>query len=164
MTEDEICELYSGEYAISRYVVTKPNLHRRLRAINRRKDSFEQIKPYNFILIGQPAESGENGEPIHPVTKFTSNFEEAAFQPFIDYNTGKRHPGGSQLYWKQLPEAIRDYLNHPESKFANGERAGKMKRKRLQIENTTYVGKEATELERTEILGLSRDTYAEYNT
>jgi hypothetical protein len=164
MTEGEICELYSGEYAISRYAVTKPNLHRRLKAINCSKDSCKQVKPYNFILIGQPAEIGVNGQPVHPVTKFTSHVAEAPFQPFIDYNTGKRHPGGSQLYWKQLPETIRDYLNHPESKFSNGERTGKMKRQHLPLDDAqiSYIGKEADEIEETETLGGAKESYVEY--
>ena len=41
LSEDELCEKYSGEYAVSKYAVTKPNLHRRLREINRQQGHLE---------------------------------------------------------------------------------------------------------------------------
>jgi len=165
-SEDELCEEYTGQYAISRYTVTNPSLHSRLRAINRGKDLSKQIKPFNFVLVGSPEDIGEGDKPIHPVTRFTSNIEQAPFQDFIDYNTGKRYPGRSQLYWKQLLSVIRDYLNHPESKFLNGDEVGKMKRRHLFIseEGIRYIGKEANEIEDTEILGVSADSYVEYGT
>ena len=33
------------------------------------KEISKQIKPFNFVLVGQAAESGTDGEPIHPITK-----------------------------------------------------------------------------------------------
>ncbi len=165
MSEEKLCEEYENEYAISRYAITRPSLHRRLKAINRGKDPCKQIKSYNFILIGQPAESDKNGQPIQPVTKFTSHVEEAPYQPFIDYNTGKRYPGGSQVYWKQLPEAIREYLNHPESKSSNGTLAGKMRRGRVHITceaQIGYIGKETNKVEENEILTAIEDFYTKY--
>ncbi len=110
--------------------------------------------------------SGGTGEPIHPVTKFTSHVDEAPFQPFIDYNTGKRYLGGNQLYWKTLPEIIREYVNHPENKFINGDKVGRMKRRHLFIteQNVKYLGKEANEIEETEIFGTSEKSYVEYGT
>ncbi len=141
MTETELCDKYSGEHAVTKYAVTKPSLHRRLRAINRSKNIAKQVKPFNFVLIGQPTELGDQGEPIHPITKFTKNTEQAPFQPFIDYNTGKPYLGGSQLYWKTLPSVIRDYVNHPESKFRNGERYGIMKRRHLHVEKEVTSAK-----------------------
>lgn len=165
LSEDELCDMYSGEYAVSKYAVTTPHLHRRLREINRQKGISKQIKPFNFILVGQAAESGRDGEPIHPVTRFTKRAEEAPFQLFIDYNTGRRYPGGSQLYWKPLSTIVREYLNHPETKFRNGQQTGKMKRRHLRIQKShiRYIGKEATELEETEALGVDNETYVEYH-
>jgi hypothetical protein len=164
LSEDKLCEEYSGEYAVAKYAVTKPSLHRRLRGINRRKEISKQIKPFNFVLVGQAAESGRDGEPINPITRFTKGSEKAPFQPFIDYNTGKRYPGGNQLYWKPLSTTVRDYLNHAESKFRNGQRTGKMKRRHLyiQIAHIHYIGKEADEIEETEVLGVSDRCYVQY--
>jgi hypothetical protein len=124
----------------------------------------KQIKPFNFVLVGQPAESGPDSEPIHPITRFTKRTEEAPFQTFIDYNTGKRYPGGSQLYWKTLSTIVREYLNHPETKFRNGHQRGKMRRRHLHIQKRQihYIGKEADEIEESEVLGLPERSYVEY--
>jgi hypothetical protein len=150
LSEDELCEMYSGEYAVSKYAVTTPHLHRRLREINRRKGTRRQIKPFNFVLVGQPEEASDTGEPIRPITKFTKRPDEAPFQPFIDYNTGERYAGSSQLYWKPLPSMMREYLDHPESKFQNGAHTGKMKRRHLTVQKAhiQYIGKEADQRER----------------
>ncbi len=163
MTETELCDEYSGDHAVTKYAVTKPSLHRRLRAINRSKNVAKQVKPFNFVLIGQPTEVGEDGEPIHPITKFTKNTQQAPFQPFIDYITGKQYPGGSQLYWKTLPFVIRDYVNHPESKFRKGELTGKLKRRHLRVEKRVYIGKEANEIEQSELLGALEKSYVLYH-
>jgi hypothetical protein len=164
LSEDELCEMYSGEYSVSKYAVSKPNLHRRLREINRQKYISKQIKPFNFVLVGQAAESGSDDEPIHPVTRFTKRTEEAPFQSFVDYNTGKRYAVGSQLYWKPLSSMMREYLDHPESKFLNGAHTGKMKRRHLHIQKAHihYIGKEADQIEQTEILGVDDESYMEY--
>jgi hypothetical protein len=165
LSEDELCEKYSGEYAVTKYAVTTPHLHRRLRKINRNRDIRKQIKPFNFVLIGQPEVLSDTGEPIHPITRFTKRTEEAPFQPFIDYNTGERYPGGSQLYWKTLSSMMREYLDHPESKFHNGAQTGKMKRRHLHIQKKDqihYIGKEADQIEQTEILGVDDESYVEY--
>ncbi len=164
MTETELCDEFSGDHAVTKYAVTKPSLHRRLRAINRSKDVANQVKPFNFVLIGQPTEIGEDGEPIHPITKFTKNTHQAPFQPFIDYNTGKRYPGNNQLYWKDLSSVIRDYVSHPETKFRNGSKEGKMQRRHLQIDRISYIGKEANEIEQADILGMAPHSYEKYCT
>jgi hypothetical protein len=164
LSEGELYEEYSGEYAVSKYAVSKPNLHRRLREINQQKEVSKQIKPFNFVLVGQAAEFGPNDEPIHPITRFTRKTEEAPFQPFIDYNSGKRYSGGSQLYWRPLSTIVHEYLNHPETKFRNGQQTGKMQRRHLHIHRGRihYIGKEADELEETGILGADDESYVEY--
>jgi hypothetical protein len=162
LSEDALCETYSGEYAVTKYAVTTPHLHRRLQEINRQKDICKQIKSFNFVLIGQPEELSDTGEPIHPITRFTKRIKEAPFQTFIDYNTGKRYASGSQLYWKPLSTIVREYLNHPESKFRNGQQTGKMKRRHFHVQkdHIHYIGKEADQIEQTEVLGISE--YVEY--
>jgi hypothetical protein len=164
LSEGELCEEYSGEYAVSKYAVSKPNLHRRLREINQQNEISKQIKPFNFVLVGQAAESSREGEPIHPITRFIKRTEEAPFQAFIDYNTGKRYTSDSQLYWKPLSTIVREYLNHPETKFRNGQQTGKMKRRHLHIQedHIHYIGKEADEIEETGILGVDDESYVEY--
>ena len=120
VSERQLCEKYADQYGVSKYTVTSPTLHRRLTQINRKEAYSKQIKPFNFILVGQPTETGTNERPIHPITKFRTRIGEAPFQSFIDYNTGKRYSLDTHLYWKTLESVIHDYLNHPEAKFANG--------------------------------------------
>jgi hypothetical protein len=164
LSEDALCEEYSGEYAVTKYAVTTPHLHRCLRKINRNGDVRKQIKPFNFVLIGQPEEMSDTGDPIHPITRFTKRTDVAPFQPFIDYSTGKRYASGSQLYWKPLSTTVREYLNHAESKFRNGQQTGKMKRRHLHILNAhiNYIGKEADQIEQAEVLGMDDESYVEY--
>ncbi len=162
LSEKKLAHRYANEFAVSKYAVTKPNLHRRLKAINRKKPYPKQIKPYNFILIGQPTELGDHQEPIHPATKFTENIQEAPFQPFIDYNTGKHYTQGTQLYWKPLSTLISEYMDHPESKFQNERSIGKMRRRHLSVGSIVHIGKESNELEETEILGIDDMAYVEY--
>ena len=161
LSESALSEEYADEYAVSKFAVTKRNLHRRLKAINRGKDYTRQIKPYNFVLVGQPAEVDEE-EPIHPITRFTKNMEEAPFQPFIDYNTGKRYTQGTQLYWKPLSTVISEYVDHPENKFQNGHQSGTLKRRRLSVAKIGYIGKEANEIEEAETFGASQESLAFY--
>jgi hypothetical protein len=73
LSEDEFCEKYAGQYAVSRYVVSKPNLHHRLRGINRNRELAKQIKPFNFVLVGYPEEISDGGEPIHPIKVHEAN-------------------------------------------------------------------------------------------
>jgi hypothetical protein len=162
LSEKELCAKYSDEYAVSKCAVTTPNLHRRLRVINEHKTYSKQIKPFNFVLVGQPTETGEDDEPIHPITKFTKRIEEAPFQHFIDYNTGRRYSGGRQLYWKTLQSMVHDYMNHPESKFRNSQRTGTMRRRHLVVDNIIYIGKEAAGIDEHEALGVTQDTYLTY--
>jgi len=161
LSEAALSEEYAGEYAVSKFAVTKLNLHRRLKAINRGKGYSSQIKPYNFVLVGQPAESGKD-EPIHPITKFTKNVEAAPFQSFIDYNTGRRYTQGTQLYWKPLSTVISEYIDHPETKFQNGHQSGTLKRRRLRVTKISYIGKEANVIEEAETFGACRDGQARY--
>jgi hypothetical protein len=49
-----------------------------------------------------------------------------------------------------------------ESKFENGQRCGTMRRRHLVADSILYIGKEANELEESEILGVDDETYEEY--
>jgi len=162
ISEKELSDGYSGEYAVSKYAVTTPSLHRRLKTINGHNPYSKQIKPFNFVLIGQPTEMND-GKLIHPITKFTGRTEEAPFQPFIDYNMCQRYSRGTELYWKTLQSVIHDYLNHSERKFKNGWENGNLRRWKLKVRNLAYIGKETNEIEETEILAINENSYIEYS-
>jgi hypothetical protein len=59
---------------------------------------------------------------------------------------------------------VREYLNHPEAKFRNGQQTGNMKRRPLHIQkgHIRYIGKEVDEIEEMEVLGVSERAYVEY--
>ena len=77
-------------------------------------------------------------------------------------HTRKRYSNGTQLYWKPLSGVVYEYLNHPESKFRNGEQSGMMKRRHLRMTKIEYIGKEANEIEEAETFRVSRDSQAKY--
>jgi hypothetical protein len=68
----------------------------------------------------------------------------------------------TDLFWKRLDTTVEEYMDHPESKFENGERCGTMHRRHLAADSIHYIGKEANELEETRILGIDDETYVEY--
>jgi len=162
ITEEQLVSSYSGQYAIQKLVLTKPSLLARVRMINKKKSTEQRIKPYNFVLVGQPVEANRNGEPIIPLTPFVHPYDQAPYQPFVDANSGRFYNKYPQMYWKKLDHTIRDYISHPESKFENGHNTGKMRRHHVTVESITHIGKESNELEKTEILGLNEKSYVEY--
>lgn len=104
----------------------------------------------------------KNGEPIIPLTPFTSEYGQAPYQPFVDAKSGRLYDENTELYWKKLDRTVEDYLNHPESKFENGQHCGTMRRRHLRVNSILYIGKEANELEEEQILGIDEETYVEY--
>jgi hypothetical protein len=163
ISEKELLKRYVSEYAIAKLPITTPHLLRRVKAINIRKPMSQQIKAYNFVLVGSPAMVGRCGEPIVPITPFTSHVSHVPYQPFIDAKTGRLYEENTQLYWKRLDKTVEDYIDHPESKFENGSHCGTMLRRHLSVQAVKYIGKESNELEAAEILGVDKQSYLEYS-
>ncbi len=110
----DIEEKYSNLYAITKLSVSTPNVLKRFGKINKEKSWEEQIKPFNFYLVGfQTVE--ENGKAVKPLAPFSSDPQSIVYEPFIDYETGEIKKGSH--YFKQLSRTIVEYANHPESKF-----------------------------------------------
>jgi hypothetical protein len=160
ITKQQLLDKYGNEYAVARLQITTPNLLRRVKAINKGKPYEEQIKPFNFVLVGSPTMTSRN-QPIIPLTAFTTP-DLAPYQPFIDAKTGKLYSDKMEAYWKTLDKTIEEYIDHPESKFQNGDRCGTMRRMHLKVNSIHVIGKESNELEETEALGLGDESYVEY--
>ena len=160
--EKQLLDRYANEYAIAKLAITTPHLLHRVKVINKGKPMSQKIKPYNFVLVGSPVMVGRRGEPIIPITPFTSEVNHAPYQPFIDAKTGKLYDENMQLYWKKLDKIVEDYIDHPESKFDNGNHCSTMLRRHLTVQAVTYIGKESNELEHAEILGVNNESYLEY--
>lgn len=123
-----------------------------------------RIKPYNSVLFGSPVMFSRRGKPIVPMTPFVRPYDLAPYQQFIDVKSGRRYRNSTEMYWKKLDTTIEEYIDHPESKFENGDKTGNMKRRHLFVDETgiRFIGKESNELEETEILGVWEDSYVEY--
>jgi len=164
ISKEQLLEQYANDYGIAELAVTKPHLLRRVKSLNEGSRPDKQIKPYNFVLVGSPTMVSKNGEPIIPLTQFTSHYDWAPYQPFIDAKGGRLYEENTELYWKKLDKTVEDYIDHPENKFENGAHHGTMQRCHLYLRKDaiTYIGKEGNELEEAEIYGLDEDSYVEY--
>jgi hypothetical protein len=162
ISKEQLLDQYADDYAIAELAVTKPHLLRRVKTLNEGSRPDKQITPYNFVLVGSPTMLSENGKPIIPLTPFTRDPDLAPYHPFIDANSGRLYEENTELYWKKLDKTVGDYIDHPESKFENGQRCGTMHRRHLAVDSIRYIGKEANELEESEILGLDDESYVEY--
>jgi hypothetical protein len=165
LSREELLQRYANEHAIAQLAITTPNLLGRVKAINQGKPRHKQIRPYNFVLAGSPTMTSGKDRPIIPITQFTSDTDLAPYQPFIDAKTGCLCKDATQLYWETLDKTVENYIDHPESKFENGESTGKMRRRHIHLKSrksVVYIGKEANELEESETIGLDEDAYVHY--
>jgi len=147
-----------------KHLRTKPSLLRRVKAIKKRRSANQRIRPYNFVLVGSPTMFTRRAKPIVPITPFVRPCDLAPFQSLIDASSGKPYNRNTEVYWKKLDTAVEEYVDHPESKFRNGDRTGKMHRRHLFVEQDGIkcIGKDSNEIEETEILGVADETYVEY--
>lgn len=81
---DQINEKYSDHYAVSELAISTPNIMRRFTKLNKRKSYAQKVKPYNFCLVGFG-----NSENVKPLAVYKKNSQEAVFDEFIDYSSGK---------------------------------------------------------------------------
>ena len=140
ITQQDIINKYSNLYAISKLTVSTPFMFKRFKIYNEGKPLNKQIKPFNFILIGQ-----SNNKEIKPITAFSKDTQSVVHKSFIDYNSGKILNGIK--YWKSLSDIIFEYIDHPESKFKNGNETGNMGRRLISDGEIVYIGKETKNIE-----------------
>ena len=98
ISKEQLLDQYADDYAIAELSVTKPHLLRRVKTLNEGSRPDKQIKPYNFVFVGSPTMTSESGEPIVPLTNFTSKCDQAPYQPFIDAKTGELYNEATELY------------------------------------------------------------------
>ena len=137
--EREIIEKYSQFYAISKLTISTPSLIKRFKEYDRNKSLSKQIKPFNFIIIGQ------GNSEVKPIASFNDNPQSVVHKEFIDYKSGKILKG--EKYWRPLLDIVFRYIDHPESKFENGDKSGKLTRKHVREGEIRLIGKEVKNLE-----------------
>jgi hypothetical protein len=146
ISELDIEEKYSNMYAISRLTVSTANVLHRFDTINKSKDWKDQIKPFNFYLVGfQVAE--EDGKVVKPLAPYSSDPQKIVYEQFIDYETGEVKEGSH--YFKPLSRTIMQYVEHLEHKF-DGE-IGVLEREHVRADGIVYIGKEANNIDEQEL-------------
>ena len=140
ISKAEFTSEYSSFYAVSKLGVSSKDIMKRFNLFNRGKPYGKQIKPFNFFLIGVG-----NSREVKPISPFSKEPQEAVHKPFIDYKSGNILSG--MEYWKSLSDVLLSYIDHGESKLDGN--IGILERKHLNIDGFTYIGKEASNLERT---------------
>lgn len=168
--EKIILEKYKDKYAISSLTITSWDVYKRFEKFNENKPFSKKIKPFNFVTVGTgyklDPQTGESIIPLLPKVN-KSKYDEVPYMSFIDYKSGSIYPkSGStdtKFYWKRLSHVFKDYLNHSEVKFDGS--LGNMIRKHVGLnqDNIKHIGKEANDIEKSDILGVFDGDVTEYS-
>ena len=150
-----VLEKYENYAVISNLAVSTGTILRRFKKMNEGKPFDRQIKPFNFMLVGNGATVDNNKEKVKPIAPFSKNPQVAVEKEFIDYNTGDMLQG--REYWKPLSDVFLDYIDHPEAKFEGD--VGVLQRRHLKPKGCVYIGKEANKVEMQELKSNRIETY-----
>ena len=138
LSEQDIREKYGNYYCISQLTVSSWDIYKRFRFVNKGKPFREQIKPFNFMLLGFGSQ-----KEIKPLAPFSKNYQEIVHQSFIDYKTGQMLSGIE--YFQNLADVFFSYFNHREAKL-DGD-TGLLQKKRIVSNVIIYIGKEGRDLD-----------------
>jgi len=135
-------EKYSRFYAISKMTISTSHVLNRFKILNEVKEWHEQIKPFNFFLVGFQVKM-DGKKPVKPLSPYTKDPQTIVYAPFIDYESGvTKH---SLQYFKPLSKTILQYLDHAESKYEGD--IGQLKRQHIHVSEIVHIGKEANNIE-----------------
>ncbi|MCQ6963556.1 DNA polymerase [Methanolobus chelungpuianus] len=151
----DVLETYDYYAVISNLTVSTGNILLRFKKMNEGKEFSEQIKPFNFMLVGSGATVNEKGESIKPIAPFNKNPQVVVEKKCIDSYTGDICQG--RHLWKPLADVFLSYINHPEAKFEGD--IGVLQRRNLKPTGCVYVGKEANKIEMQELEGIHVEIY-----
>ncbi len=138
ITKSDLHEKYCQSHSISNLTVSTKAVFERFTKYNKDKPFEKQIKPANFFHVGVKANA------VKPISPRCDNPQEAPYKAFLNYYTGEILIVDE--YWGTLSELLKDYINHPESKF-DGE-IGWLKRKHIEITKVEKIGKEINDLDK----------------
>ncbi|MFA5125385.1 MAG: hypothetical protein WC462_00075 [archaeon] len=142
ITEEEINEKYSHYYTISKLSNSSFQIAQRFKTLNKNKLIENQIKPFNFFMIGT-----STNKEIKPIAPFTTNPQEIVYNQFIDYETGNTMQGAE--HFQNLSDFILKFANHPESKLL-GE-TGILERQHINTNEVIHIGKETKNIQDQQI-------------
>ncbi len=154
----DIGSKYEEKCAMQKISLSTPSLWNRFSKFNKGKPYSEQIKPFNFVLIGfGNIKDSKTGELIKPLAPYQNPAKHAVYGDFIDCNakTGKIMHG--KEYWKNLYKTISEYDRHPESKLDGDIET--LNTREVFVSNVIHIGKESNKLED---LGMDSESYVIY--
>ncbi len=148
---------YTDRIAVSQITITRPSVLKRFKRLNTDKPIDNQIKPFNFMLIG----SEQN--KVIPCMPYTKNIEGIQYKQFIDYKTGLKSDQltkSAKDYWKTLEDVLIHYIKHNDHKFDYIDSIAQ--RKHIIADRIRYIGKESNNLDEVSVLGIDNNSYLEY--
>ena len=154
----DVLEKYENYVVISRLAVSTGTILRWFKKMNEGTDFDKQIKPFNFMLVGNGTTVNENGGKVKPIAPYSKNPQVAVENPFIDKKTGDIFQG--REYWKPLSDVFLEYIDHTEAKFEGD--VGILQRRYLKPTGCVYIGKEANKVEMQELEGNRVETYIDF--
>lgn len=161
--------------AVSRYAATAPELLSWFKTYNANRPYRDQVKPFGFLLslsakralasrevIAPQARKGRPRKvsPVKPIAPFSKDGATIAATAFDRITGALVQTVDLQTY----REALAQYHLHPESKFLNGDFVdrGTTRRRHIRACAIRYIGKEANEIERQQMLGADSALDPEY--
>jgi hypothetical protein len=161
--------------AVSRYAATAPELLSWFKIYNANRPYRDQVKPFGFLLslsakrdlasrevIAPQIRKGRPRKvaPMKPIAPFSKDSATIAATAF-DRNTGALVQAVDLQTYR---EALAQYHLHPESKFLNGDYVdrGTTLRRHIHASAVRYIGKEANEIDRQQVLGADSELDPEY--
>ncbi len=160
VTMEQLMDKYQNKHALSKLAISSPYILDRFKRFNKKSDYYNQVKPFNFSLVGFSNVQNEIGEMVKPLAPFRRPAREAVYHDFMDYNDKTRTKMRGIEYWKPLWDTFQEYLRHPESKFDGN--TGILRRKHVEVSKIVHIGKESNNLDENEILGVDSDSYEIY--
>lgn len=161
--------------AVSRYGATAPELLSWFKLYNANRLYRDRVKPFGFLLSLSAKRNWATGEniapearkgrprkvsPVKPIAPFSKDSATIAATAF-DRITGNAIPASDLETYR---EAIAQYHLHPESKFLNADYVdrGTTHRRHIRVCAIRYIGKEANEIDRQQMLGADSELDPEY--
>lgn len=160
VSTDALNEKYSRSFALSKLAISSPQIMKRFEPLNKGKPYDQQIKPFNFCIVGIGNDIDHNtGTRVKPLAPYRQNAQQCPYDTFIDYESGKEMRG--LKYWKRFVDVFWQYAYHPEAKF-DGD-TGLLARKHVVISSVRHIGKESNNLESAEAIGVHESDYVYYD-
>jgi len=151
--------VYSNRIAVSQINISKPSILNRFKKMNLNRSIDKQIKPFNFMLIG----SEKNN--VIPCLPYRRDYNGIHYEKFVDYKSNTSSdslPLPTTEYWHTLEDLLTQYVMHTDNKF-NYDNEGIAHRKHILADRIRYIGKEANNIDETQIIGIEEDDYLEYD-